>query len=99
MALAEEPADWCRTLCAPVCRHPSRGREFSATSKIGSAPPRDRVGDPIALVLNRMKPDDSDAADGSSPIFTCGMSATGVLLLAVGLITACLALSGQVRWE
>ena len=97
--LAEELGDKGRTLYAPVYQYTFDGRQYSATSKISSAPPRYKVGDRITIMVNPARPNDSEVMDSQISIFTYGMFAAGVLLLVVGIFIAWLALTGQMKLE
>jgi hypothetical protein len=96
---AEELGDKGRTLYAPVYQYTINGKQYSATSKIASAPPRYKVGDRITIVVNPTRPNDSDVMDSSISIFTYGMLAVGVLLLAVGIFIAWLASTGEMKFN
>ena len=85
------------TLYAPTYKYTADGREHTVTSGTASSPPDYKVGDPVNLVVNPIKTDESEVIDGSTGIFTYGIFAAGVVCLAVGLLVGWLVVSGQMR--
>ncbi len=85
------------TLYAPTYKYTADGREHTATSDTASSPPDYKVGDPVNLVVNPIKTDESEVIDRTTGIFTYGIFAAGVVCLAVGLLVGWLVVSGQMR--
>jgi hypothetical protein len=96
---AEELGDHGRTLSAPIYQYTIDGEQYTATSKIRSFPPRYKIGDRITIVVNPTRPNDSDIMDSGFSIFTHGLLAVGMLLLALGILIAWLALTGRMTFE
>lgn len=96
VGMQEQLGDKGRTLYAPVYRFFADG-EHTATSATASAPPGYKVGDPINLLVNPVKADESEVLDKNTAIFSYGIAAVGVVCLAVGLLVLWLVVSGQVH--
>lgn len=95
--LVARPGSKGSTLWAPVYRYTAYGKEYTATSGTASSPAGYKVGDPINLVVNPAKPDDSDVMDRSTTMFSWGFLAMGVLVLAVGILVSWLVVTGQMK--
>ena len=93
--LAEVPGSKGATLYAPVYKYFIDGGEHTITSDTSSSPPAYQVGDPIRLLVNPMNAGESTVMDRTVSIFSYGIMAAGLLCLAVGLLLAWLAATGQ----
>jgi Protein of unknown function (DUF3592) len=96
VGLQARPGDKGGTLYAPVYRFTADG-EHTATSGTASSPPDYKVGDPINLLVNPVKADESEVFDKNTTLFSYGVAAVGVVCLAVGLLVLWLVVSGQVH--
>ncbi|MBZ5590424.1 MAG: DUF3592 domain-containing protein [Acidobacteriia bacterium] len=96
VGLEEQPDNRGRTLYAPVYRYTADG-VHTATSSTASSPSRYKVGDPVRVVVNPVKADESEVIDATTAIFSYGLMAAGVVALAVGLLVLWLVVSGQVH--
>lgn len=95
---SEQPGDKGRSLYAPIYRYLLDGAEHTATSKVASRPPAYRVGDPIALLVNPARGDESDVAGGTG-LVTFTLVAMGLLALALGLFVGWLVYTGEMTFD
>jgi len=95
---SEQPDDDGETLYAPIYRYTIDGNEHTAPSKLSSRPPAFKVGDPIALLVNPARSNESDVAGGTG-VFTYGLIVMGLLVAALGLFLAWLVYTGQMTFE
>jgi hypothetical protein len=82
------------TLYAPQYRYAFLGREHTATGDVASAPPGYGVGDPIRLLVNPARADESAVVDGSTTLFSYGILILGAVVLALGFVFTWLAATG-----
>lgn len=95
---SEKEDDDGETLYAPIYRYTVDGKEYTATSKLASRPPAFNVGDPITILVNPVRYDESDVAGGSG-VFTFGFIVIGLLVAALGLLVAWLVYTGQMTFK
>jgi hypothetical protein len=95
--LAEVPGSKGSTLYAPVYRYYFDNSEHTVTSDTASSPPDYKEGDPIQLLVNPMNAGESMVMDRTASIFSYGILAAGLISLAVGLLLAWLAATGQLK--
>lgn len=87
-----------QTLYAPVYKYTFDGQLYSATSRVASSVPSHQVGDAVTLLVNPVKPADSEVSGGGAAL-TYGIMAAGLLCLAVAALVAWLTYTGQMTFE
>ena len=97
--LAEVQGSKGSTLYAPVYKYFFDGAEHTITSDTASSPPAYKEGDAIQLLVNPANGNESQVMDRTVSIFSYGLMAAGLLCLAVGLLIAWLAATGQFKME
>ncbi len=95
--LAEVPGDKGRTLYAPVYRYWAGNAERTTTATVASLPPRYEVGDDIEILVDPMNAADSELLDRTTAIFTWGLMAVGVFVLAIGGLVLWLFATGEMQ--
>jgi len=95
--LAEVPGDKGRTLYAPVYRYWAGNADRTATATVASLPPRYKVGDDIQILVDPMNAADSELLDRTTALFTWGLMATGLFVLAIGFLVLWLVATGQMQ--
>ena len=94
---AEVPGSKGATLYAPIYKYYFNNAEHTVTSDTASYPPAYKEGDPIQLLVDPADGDKSTVMDKTVSIFSYGLMAAGILSLAVGLLLAWLAATGQLK--
>jgi hypothetical protein len=94
---SEQAGEKGKTLYAPIYRYILDGVEHAATSTVASRPPDYRVGDPIAILVNPTRSDESDVAGGTDLVIYT-LIGMGLLALALGLFLGWLAYTGQMAF-
>ena len=95
--LSEVPGDKGATLYAPIYKYYFNNAEHTATSDTASYPPAYKEGDPIQLLVDPADGDRSTVLNKSVSIFSYGLMGMGMLALAVGILLAWLAATGQLK--
>ncbi len=97
VSLAEVPGDKGRTLYAPVYKYWDGNEERTATAAIASSPARYKAGDEIRILVDPMNRAESELLDRSVSIFTWGLMAVGLFVLAIGVLLLWLVVTGQLK--